>query len=48
MPNGSLLVVDDAHRRDERKMVERWLAEGELSMLHDAGTFVALEVDRSA
>ncbi len=48
MPNGSLLVVDDAHRRDERKMLERWLSEGDLSMLHDAGTFVALEVDRKA
>lgn len=48
MPNGSIIPIDDAHRRDERHMVDHGIAEGDLCMVYDPGSFVALEVARRA
>jgi hypothetical protein len=47
MPNGAIVLVDDTHRSDERQMVNQWVGQGNLTMLHDGDTFVALEVNRN-
>lgn len=41
---GSLVLVDDAARPDERRMVETWVRQGALSVVVDRGDFVLLEV----
>jgi predicted O-methyltransferase YrrM len=46
MQDGALILVDDTHRPDERKMVDQWIAAGELQLLYDGDTFMALEVKR--
>jgi Methyltransferase domain len=47
MRDGAVIVVDDTHRADERDMVDRWLASGDLQLLHDGASFMALEVRRA-
>jgi len=47
MGEGALILVDDTHRPDERDMVGCWIAGGELQLLHDGDTFMALEVKRA-
>lgn len=47
MDDGALILVDDTHRPDERDMVGRWIAGGDLQLLHDGDTFMALEVKRA-
>lgn len=47
MPDGAIILVDDTHRPDERHMVSDWLQQGNLTVLHDGDTFVALSVDRN-
>ena len=42
--DGSLVLVDDTQRHDERSMVQGWLQEGELRLLRDGGTYMLLEV----
>jgi len=42
--SGGLILVDDTHRRDERRMVESWLRQDStLSLVADCGSFMALE-----
>lgn len=41
---GALVVVDDAARPDERKMVTAWLATGRVRLLEDRVGFVVLEM----
>lgn len=43
MAPGSIVLVDDTHRPDERAMALSWSGDG-LTVLHDAGEFIAMEV----
>jgi predicted O-methyltransferase YrrM len=41
---GGLILVDDAHRADERRMVNEWLKTGAVAVIEDRHSFVLLEV----
>lgn len=43
LSTGSLILVDDTHRHDERRMVEDWTKAAPLTLLVDRGTFMVLE-----
>lgn len=42
VPEG-LILVDDANRRSERKMVRQWVKDGLCSLVRDSGDFLILE-----
>lgn len=44
MAKGSLILVDDTVRPEERAMVHEWMKDGRLRLLVDRGEFVLLEV----
>lgn len=41
---GSLILVDDTWRSAERRMVRRWVDDGDAKVVRDHGTFMMLEV----
>lgn len=43
MKRGGLVLIDDTHRADERKLAMEWATLDEFRIVHDGGSFVALE-----